>query len=384
MSERYDLAVVGAGIVGLAHALAAAKVGCRVIVLERERRVVGASVRNFGFVTVTGQQRGECYRRARRSRDIWDAVAPDVGIPVIHRGLVVAAHNDDSLAVLESFVADAEIGGECELLPRNQAIDRYPMLNRHGLVGALWSPHERRVDPRQAIPRLTDHLQTRHGVEFRFGSNVVGVSIPVIETQAGKLMADRVVVCPGADFSGPLAERIAAMNLTKCKLHMMRLAAPGWRLPAGIMSDSSLPRYLGYAELPAAAVVKERIARERPELIEHGIHLIVTQDTDGSLIVGDSHHYADPPNPFDSEQVGNLIIDLVRETLDIPLVQVVERWTGVYPSAEKDLAIIDRPTDNVRLVLVTSGTGMSTAFAIGEEVIGELFDADDREIGASA
>jgi glycine/D-amino acid oxidase-like deaminating enzyme len=55
---RYDLAIVGAGILGLAHALAAARQGRRVVVIDREARAIGASVRNFGFVTVTGQSAG--------------------------------------------------------------------------------------------------------------------------------------------------------------------------------------------------------------------------------------------------------------------------------------------------------------------------------------
>jgi len=50
----YDLAVVGAGIVGLGCALAAARAGKRVAVIDRDAQANGASVRNFGFVTVTG------------------------------------------------------------------------------------------------------------------------------------------------------------------------------------------------------------------------------------------------------------------------------------------------------------------------------------------
>jgi hypothetical protein len=33
----------------------------------------------------------------------------------------------------------------------------------------------------------------------------------------------------------------------------------------------------------------------------------------------------------------------------------------------------DRPSDAIRLVMVTGGTGASTAFAIGEETIADLF-----------
>lgn len=72
---HFDLAVVGAGIVGLAHALAAAKRGKRVVVIERDSRSNSASIRYSGFVTVTGQQAGACWQRTMRSREVWAEVA---------------------------------------------------------------------------------------------------------------------------------------------------------------------------------------------------------------------------------------------------------------------------------------------------------------------
>ena len=54
----YDLAIVGAGILGLAHALAASRLGLSTVVIDRDAQANGASIRNFGFVTVTGQERG--------------------------------------------------------------------------------------------------------------------------------------------------------------------------------------------------------------------------------------------------------------------------------------------------------------------------------------
>jgi glycine/D-amino acid oxidase-like deaminating enzyme len=82
----YDVAIVGAGIVGLAHALAAARKSRKVAVIERDAFAVGALIRNFGFVTVTGQQAGDCWEKARRARDIWEDVAEAARIPVSSSG----------------------------------------------------------------------------------------------------------------------------------------------------------------------------------------------------------------------------------------------------------------------------------------------------------
>ena len=55
--EEFDLAIVGAGIVGLAAAI---RRDLRVVVIDRDAQANGASVRNFGFVTVSGQNAGRC------------------------------------------------------------------------------------------------------------------------------------------------------------------------------------------------------------------------------------------------------------------------------------------------------------------------------------
>ena len=46
---------------------------------------------------------------------------------------------------------------------------------------------------------------------------------------------------------------------------------------------------------------------------------------------------------------------------------------GVYAVADDRTYLIDAPEENVRLVIVTSGTGASTGFGIAERVIGDLF-----------
>jgi FAD dependent oxidoreductase TIGR03364 len=369
--SRYDLAVVGAGILGLAHALAAARQGRRVVVIDREARAIGASIRNFGFVTVTGQSAGPTWRRAMRSRDVWAEVAPQAGIAVLHRGTALLARTPEGLDVLEAF-ARTGMGEGCELLSAAGLAARLPMARAEGLRGGLWSPHELRIEPREAIPRLAAWLESAHGVAFRRGVQVFAVQAPRVETSAGPILADRIVVCPGPDLRSLFPEIMARRRTTLCKLQMLRLAAPGWRLPAAVMGDLSFARYRGYADLPEAAALQARLAAEVPETLANGIHLIVVQSADGSLVVGDSHHYSDSPDPFAPQAVEGLILRHMAELLQVPQPAVIERWVGLYPSGPAE-AFAEAPDDATRVVQVTSGTGMSTGFAIAEEVVAGLF-----------
>ena len=140
------------------------------------------------------------------------------------------------------------------------------------------------------------------------------------------------------------------------------------------MSDLGLGRYPGYADLEAAAPLKARLAREQPEHLRHGIHLIVVQSADGTLIVGDSHHYAATPDPFASAEIDALILEEFRAALGIEPPPVLERWTGTYASATGRSVLLDTPHPAVRIAIVTCGAGASTGFALGEEIVASLLD----------
>jgi hypothetical protein len=183
------------------------------------------------------------------------------------------------------------------------------------------------------------------------------------------------VVCPGDDLASLFPEAIARRRVTRCALSMLRLADPGFRLPAALMSDLGLARYLGYAALPEAAALRATLEATSAEALAHGVHLIVVQSGDGSLVVGDSHHYADAPAPFMAARTETLILEEFEAATGLAPPPVTERWIGTYASAAEAM-FVEAPGPRTRLVMVTSGTGASTAFAIAEEVIGELYDQD--------
>jgi FAD dependent oxidoreductase TIGR03364 len=369
---KFDLAIVGAGIVGLACALAAVRRGLRVVVIERNPRASGASVRNFGFITVTGQERENIWRRARRSRDVWQEIAPQAGIPIAQRGSWVAARRPEAGAVLEAFLR-TDMAEGCRLLDPNAARAACPQLHPGALEAVLVSPHELRVESRTAIPALTQWLAQTHGVEFRWESAVHGIELPDIETSRGTVQAAAAVVCPGDDLSSLYPQYLTDAGIGRCTLQMLRLASPGFPLPGTVMADLSLVRYGGFAQLPEAAILRRRLEAEQPEYLRHGIHLIIAQSVDGSLVVGDSHAYEPAMEPFAEEAVAQLILDEYRDVTGLNPPAVRERWTGTYAVASDRAVLIETPAPNVRLVVVTSGIGASTGFALAEEVLAGLF-----------
>jgi len=374
------MAVVGGGILGLAHAYVAARAGQRVAVIERDPRANGASIRNFGFITITGQARGEVWRLARRTRDIWASIAERAGPPIEQRGLYLTARSPEALAVIEAFLA-TEMGEDCErLTPR--AFRRLAGLGGADLAGVLHSPHELRVESRTAIPALGRWLEGTLGVTFFTRTVVFEATPPKLATSRGPIEAEAVVVCPGDDFATLFAERIAAYGLRRCRLSMLKLADLGLRLPGALMSDLSLTRYLGYAALPEAKALETRLRGELPTAYAHGVHLIAAQGSDGGLIVGDSHHYDELPEPFaPAEAESEILAEFQRATGHEPP-PVIERWTGTYASAADGRAfVVDTPEPNVRLVMVTTGAGASIGFGLAERVTGDLLGLS---IGAAA
>jgi FAD dependent oxidoreductase TIGR03364 len=368
----FDLAVVGAGIIGLSCARAAALKGLRVVVIDRDSQSSGASVRNFGFITVTGQERGAAWTRARRTCAIWEEVAQEAGIAILQRGLWMTTRRPEAVAVLESFLK-TEMGEGCKLLSRAAAEGCCPELVNEQVQAVLLSSVDLRVESREAIPKIAAWLAERWGVEFLRQTAVLSVAPPLLETSRGVVQAGAVVVCPGDDIYSLYPRRIARYGVSRCKLQMLRLADPGFRLPGALMSDLGLVRYAGYAALAEAAPLRARLEAEQGEHLKLGIHLIVVQSADGSLIVGDSHQYAATPDCFADERIDQLILDEFAAATGRSPPAVRERWIGTYAAASDRTMFIDAPASDVRIVMITSGSGASTGFAIGEEVVADLF-----------
>lgn len=368
--ERSDVVVVGAGIVGLAHAWAAARRGLRVVVVEREARCVGASVRNFGFVTITGQAPGETLARARHSAARWREVAAATGLPILHDRLLLALRTPEGRAVAEAYAATPG-AAPCTVWTPAEARAHVPSMGGAS-HGVLVGHEDLRVQAAAALPALAAWLEAAHGVVFRWACPVVGVADGVVRTVDGDLRAEHVFACPGDALDGPFAGWLAARDTVRCALQMVRLAPPGAALPGIVMSELGMVRYPGYTALPEAQALHDRLRAEVPDLLDDGIHLIAVQDPDGSLVVGDSHAYGRTPSPFQDAATEGRILRAFADVLGAAP-PVVARWTGTYAYAPGDPVIVTPIDGRATLTVVARGKGMSVGFALGEEGVDAVF-----------
>ncbi|MEV4513460.1 TIGR03364 family FAD-dependent oxidoreductase [Dactylosporangium sp. NPDC049525] len=364
----YDLAVVGAGIVGLGHAAAARERGLRVVVIDRATQITGASVRNFGHICVTAQS-GEARQYAERARELWLRYAGRAGFWVRESGTVVVARAADELAVIQEW-SRAESG--VALIGAGDVTGKAPVV---GAVGGAWLPRDLQVDPRQAAPALARHLADT-GVEFRWRTSALGVAGGVLHTTRDPIHADAVVVAVGHDVDQLYPHVAEAAGVLRCGLDMLLVepAALPAPLRAPVLTGWSLLRYSGSRDVPAAAALRERLATEHPDLYALDLNQMYTQRPDGTVIVGDTHYRSTSVAPFQAESSFDALADVTRELFGLTRLPVRERWQGVYASAPEEF-LIAAPADGLRVVSVTTGIGMTTGLGLGEAVVADLFGA---------
>lgn len=367
-SDHYDLAVVGAGIVGLAHAVEAHGRGLRVVVLDRDERAVGASIRNFGHICTTAQS-GEALELARAARETWLRLGEKAGFPVVEAGTVVLARHTDELAVLEELAAERD-PAEVVLLRPDEARRRVPFATEEVVGGALL-PLDLRVDPRQAVPALAAWLG-EEGVDLRWRTHVGAVEPGGVVSARGTVRAGRVVHAAGHDVDRLFPDVAAEHGVERCVLQMLEVAPPGdVVVEPAVLTGLSMLRYGGLSERPAAAAVRARLEREAPELLEVVMNLMLTQRPDGSVVLGDTHRNAVTHLPFDDERLAALLLREGERLLGAPLT-VRRRWRGTYATAPHTDFLVARPHPATRVVSVTSGIGMTTAFGLAPRVLDDL------------
>jgi glycine/D-amino acid oxidase-like deaminating enzyme len=152
---------------------------------------------------------------------------------------------------------------------------------------------------------------------------------------------------------------------------MMRTRPHPTRLPTTLASGLSLRWYPSFQMCPAW----ERLRDEPvdPELERRGIHVLLVQDEDGRVVVGDSHEYSDGDFPPGLDaRTEELILREAGKLIRLPADAVAERWHGIYPLHRDRSVFTTNVGGAVHIVTGIGGKGMTTGPALARESIDRL------------
>jgi glycerol-3-phosphate dehydrogenase len=202
--HTYDVAVIGAGVVGTAIARQLARYRLRTVVLERSNDVgtgtskANTAILHTGFDTQPGSLESALVRRGHELLTVYAARS---GIALEKTGAVVVAWDAEQAGRLDQVVTRSEANGyllAARITPE-ELYQREPMLGR-GATGAVVIPDESIICPwNTSIAYAIEAVGA--GVELVLGADVTDVTRDadawLLRTTAGSVRADWVVNAAG-------------------------------------------------------------------------------------------------------------------------------------------------------------------------------------------
>jgi D-hydroxyproline dehydrogenase subunit beta len=384
--REFDDAIVGAGVIGLAHAYHLAMRGRRVIVFERSPLSIGAtvgasgaSIRNFGMIWPIGQPAGKTYELARRSRELWLNALQASGLWYEPTGSLHLAYHGDEAEALREFIAAAPANGiDCHWLNPKQVSSKSSAVKLDGLRGAMWSTIETCVDPREVVFNLPAWLNKEYGVRFVFDRAVAAYDDGRVFAAGEEYGVDDLYVCAGDDLQTLFPSVFHDSGLVRCKLQMMRSRPmlDGWRVGPMLAAGLTLAHYRAFQDCQSLPALKKRFADEMPDYVRYGIHVMVSQNGLGELTLGDSHEYDAEITPFDKPEVDELVLRYLNTFFNAPDLRIASRWNGVYVKHPTEPYFIARPAAGVTVVTGVGGAGMTLSFGLAEKIVKENLGED--------
>jgi L-2-hydroxyglutarate oxidase LhgO len=358
--------VIGAGVVGLAIARAAAHAGHEVIVAEATGGIGnGVSSRNSevihgGMYYPTGSERAKHCVRGRRM--LYEFCASH-GVPHKKIGKLIVATDEKQTAKIEGIARQGEINGVegLEFLGGNAARAMEPALS---CVAALYSPETGIIDSHAFMLALEGDLEDRGGM-IAFNTPVEGLrpsnegwEVRFGGAEAGVMTVDAVVNSGG----------LGAQKLAR--------ATEGYavaRVPRLVLAKGN---YFGFAGKPAFSHLIY------PAPVEGGLGTHVTLDMAGRMRFGPDVEWIEQESyTVDPKRADSFYASVRSYFPALPDNSLVPDYCGIRPKltgkgeAAADF-LVDGPAGHglPRLVHLfgIESPGLTSSLSIAEEVVAQL------------
>jgi FAD dependent oxidoreductase TIGR03364 len=378
---KYDAIVVGAGALGTFHAYSLARMGKKVLLIERNTRQVNSSVMNFGQVVPSGQALDFWRQMGMDSLEIYKSIQQQTNISARNNGSYYIASDAEELQLLEEmFELDKNMNYPSVLMSASTLKERFPQLKNTYVKGGMYYPAELSVEPHLFVKSVAGFIAEQMGVDYITntlvtGCEIKGNEVEVVTSDKKKFWADKVFICTSYELKTLFPELLMNSGMQISKLHMM-LTEPmkNQVLNGNILTGYSIRRYDAFKTCPSYAAFNEVPKDQR--MHDLGIHILFKQAIDGRIIIGDSHHYAPATSIEDADyhiemEVNNLMLAEAQKIMELEHWRVERFWCGYYMTHD-DGIYNHSIEDRIHLVNGIGGKGMTCSGGYAQYNINQI------------
>ena len=357
--EMFDVAVIGAGVVGGMIARALARYKLSVVILERESDVAMGATRANSAIVHAGYDAKPGSLKARlnvRGSEMMETVAGELGVKYKRNGSLVVGFNDEDKATLEDLVRRGEtngVKGVRLLVTRDEVTALEPNIGTD-VTCALYAPTGAIICPYELCMAAVGNAMD-NGAELRLDFNVSDIEKIEggysVKSKGGDTILTRFVVNSAGLYSDDVAKMV------------------------GDDSFSVNPRRGEYLLLDreAGGIVSSTIFR-CPSKMGKGV--LVTPTVDGNLLVGPTAE--DIENKADTSTTAAGLA-LVRSLASAPVSginfgKVITSFTGLRSTGSTGDFIINTSGEGFVNCAGIESPGLSASPAIAEYVTELLRD----------
>ncbi|MDB5086008.1 MAG: family FAD-dependent oxidoreductase [Mucilaginibacter sp.] len=383
-NSTFDLIVVGSGILGTFHAIHAARLGKNVLLTEKDQYPVNATVRNFGQVVTSGMS-SDWFAYATRTAELYKEIQQEFDISVRNNGTVYLASDADELQLAQELKERMDASGYgAEILSAKNCLTKWPALKMEYCKGGIFFPQELSVEPDKLIYRLIEYATKKYpNLTYKPSTaivdcEVIGDHAEVTTASREKFIAEKVIVCSGGEFKLLFADLFKNSGIILCKLQMLKtVPMPEVQLEGNILTGLSIRRYESFQECPSFA--KLTTPEHYAELKKWGVHLLFKKAVDGSIIIGDSHEYADVNHTDDlrfdvNSAINELMLKEAQNIVNFDVSKIASTWAGFYPQHNSKHVVEADIEGRIHIRTAIGGKGMTCAAGYAEASIKEIYN----------
>jgi len=351
--KTFDVAIVGAGIVGSACAAECAREGLSVAIVEAGIIGGGATAAGMGHLVVMDDSEAQ-FALTRYSQQLWNEISDELPHEVEHDAcgtIWIAADDEEMAEALRKQSFYAERGVRTEMLDAQSLAEAEPSL-RPGLAGGLRVPGDSVIYPPCAAQFFVDQALAK-GAELFLGKSVEAISADGVRLRDGTAIAAGLVVNSAGSWSPMLTP---AVDVKKRKGHL-------------VITD----RYPGFVR---HQLVELGYLKSAHSLTADSVAFNVQPRKTGQLLIGSSRQYGADDSHVDNSMLTRMLERAVEYLPGLRKLSSLRTWTGFRAATPDKLPLIGPHTEQQRLYLATGheGLGITTSLGTAKLLVAQIMN----------